>query len=387
MTGTISTAFLSRLEAQRENLIAEAEAWTRSLPEGRLTPEQDLRYRNYRSDLQGIAARIRDTKSELQRMGDYALKNTGGVNTATYGRMWATRVAEKLRRSMSRDDGEQRAVVSGSVDIPALVEPDVVDIARPTRLLDILVNRRVADGHAIEYVRQIVRDTQADVVPDGQLKPTSVYTVEAVQDHCRVLAHLSEPTPNRIWADHSNLQSWLTSEMFGGLADALEAQIVAGDGSGENFDGILSVSGTTAVPFATDVPTTLRSAVTALQLIGEVPNAWVMHPSDAQAIDLLRWGTAGGLLTEGYAGGGGEGTSSNIFGSTLQRVVCKSIPPGTAVLADWSKMALYERESANLAIDVGGDLFARNQFICRAEMRAVSAVLRPSAFAVVDLTA
>jgi HK97 family phage major capsid protein len=185
----------------------------------------------------------------------------------------------------------------------------------------------------------------------------------------------------------SNLQSWLSSEMFGGLADALETQVIAGDGVGENFTGIFSVSGTTAVPFAVDVPTTLKSAVTALQVIGEVPNAWVMNPSDAQAIDLTRWGTAGGWLSEGYGGGGVVGDSSNIFGSDgLLRVVSNSVPAGTALLADWSKLSLYVREDANLAIDASGDLFTCNMFIACCEMRCVSAVLRPSAFRIVDIT-
>ena len=305
-----------------------------------------------------------------------------------YARGWAERVAEKLRRSMGGGLGEQRAVVSGSIDIPSLVEPEIVAIARPTRLIDLLVNRRVATGQAIEYFRQTVRTSNADVVPDAALKPTSIYTVEGVTDHMRVLAHLSEPTPNRLWADHSNLQSWLTAEMFGGLADALEAQVIAGDGVGENFDGILTVPGTTQVPFTVDAATTLRGAVTALQVIGEIPDAWVLNPADAGEIDLGRWGTSGGFLTEGYEGGGGEPSSNNIFGSGVsQRVVSNSIPAGTAVLADWSKLALYIREDANLAIDASGDLFTHNQFIARCEMRAVSAVLRPSAFAVVDLVA
>src|SRR3954451_6102648 len=37
----------------------------------------------------------------------------------------------------------------------------------------------------------------------------------------------------------------------------------------------------------------LRSALTALQLVGVQPNAWVLHPTDAQTIDLTPEGTGG----------------------------------------------------------------------------------------------
>ena len=177
--------------------------------------------------------------------------------------------------------------------------------------------------------------------------------------------------------------------MAEGVLDALEAQIVSGSGTGENMRGILNTAGTTAVPFATDAVTTLRSAITALQLKGENPNGWVMHPADAQAVDLTRWGTSGGLLTDGYATGAppGDPTSNNIFGSVTPRVVSPSIPQGTALLADWNQARLYQREGVRVDIDLSGaELFDKNLAKMRGEGRFGFAVLRPQAFAVVDLT-
>src|SRR5262249_34932895 len=155
-------------------------------------------------------------RSELARVGTLPGGLGGSQGALAYSRQWSQQVAEKLTRTMSRD-GETRAVDTGSMDIPSPVEPDVIDIARPARLVDLLTHRRVAPGQAIEYYRQTVRTTNANVVADAALKPTSVYTLVAVIDQCRVLAHLSEETPQRLWDDHNNLQSWLQSEMFGGL--------------------------------------------------------------------------------------------------------------------------------------------------------------------------
>ena len=306
-----------------------------------------------------------------------------------YGRAWAGQVAERVTRAMSRDS-ESRAVVSGSIDIPSLVETEIIPIARPLRLIDLFSNRIALEGNAFEYYVQTVRNNQARPVADNQVKPTSVLTVEPVTDRCRVVAHLSEPTPIRLWDDHTELQSWLTSEMIGGVLDALEAQVIGGDGVAENFVGLLNTDGLTEVPFSTDAVTTLRKAVTALQTLGETPTGWALNPADAELIDLERAGTAGVFLSEGYATGvtpGSEPSSNNIFGTTAPRVISPSVPQGTAILGDFSKLRIYVRLDATLAIDASGELFTRNQFVARAEGRYGLGVLRPSAFAVADLTA
>jgi Phage capsid family len=126
--------------------------------------------------------------------------------------------------------------------------------------------------------------------------------------------------------------------------------------------------------------------LTALQKIGVAPNAWAISPDDAQAVDLARWGTNGGFLADGVTNG--NASSGNIFGGTeIQRVVSPSVPAGTAILGDWSKIGLYVREGVRIDIDAGGDLFTKNQAVLRGECRVGMGVLMPPSFAVIDLTA
>lgn len=177
---------------------------------------------------------------------------------------------------------------------------------------------------------------------------------------------MSEPAPIRLWYDHEEFVSWLNAGLVQGVWDALEKQIVSGDGTGENMLGLLATPGTTQVPFATDAATTLRSAVTALQVLGEVPNGWALNPVDAQAIDLARWGASGGFLSEGYSTGvapGNDPSSNNIFGTDVKRVVSNSVPAGTAILGDFSKLRLYVRQDAHLDVDASGVLFTKNEFV------------------------
>ena len=344
------------------------------------------------ADLRDLDEAIEEYRSELQRAAippQYAQLG-GGLDAMSFGRAWAEQVSEKLQRSMG-GGLEQRVVVSGSIDIPQLVEVGIIPIARPVRLIDLFSNRAPLDGNAFEYFVQSVRTNAATAVADAATKPTSVLTVTPHQDRARVIAHLSEPAPVRLWYDHDEFVAWLTSEMVNGVLDGLEHQIIAGDGTGENMTGLLNTAGVTAVAFATDVVTTLRSALTALQIKGETPTGWALHPTDAEAVDLLRWGTSGGFLSEGYATGlapgvSDSGSSNNVFGPDIRRVVSPTVPVGTAILGDFTKLRVYVRQDAHLDVDASGPLFTTNQFIARGEGRYGIGVLRPSAFAKIALS-
>lgn len=270
-----------------------------------------------------------------------------------------------------------KALLSGTVDVPSPITTDVVRTAQvPTSFLDLITNRRPIDGtNTFNYLKQTVRTNNAAPVADGAVKPTSVYTVQEVEDRVRVIAHLSEAIPERYLADHRELQRFLEVEMRAGLMLALESQVATGSGTGENMTGLLTVSGTTAVAFATDTLTTARKAVTALQNIGEQPNAWVLNPADNEAFDLLKSTTGEYLREQGDA----------LW--RLPRVVSAKVPAGTAILGDWRYAQLVIRQNATLAAGQPGDLFTRNQVQLRLEGRYGFAVLRPSAFAIVDLTA
>ncbi|MCG5431801.1 phage major capsid protein [Mycobacterium sp. MYCO198283] len=387
---------LDRLVALRDQAAAKVTAILDNAEgEGRthLTPEETTEWRQRTAHIAELDELIEHQRGELQRSGKLnhdaqrvrQASGQPGGGAESESAAWAQRAAQAIH-SMG---GEGRALTSGAVDVPRLVEPTVTPMARPKRLIDLLVNRKQLEGNAFEYFRQTVRTNNAAPVADNALKPTSVLTTTAVQDRARVIAHLSEPAPIRLLQDVEGLEQWLATEMAEGVLDALERQVIVGNGTGENMLGVRAVPGTTQVAYATSVPTTMRKALSALQLAGEAPNAVVMHPTDAETVDLTRWGTDGGFLTGGYANdpGAGFGTSANIFGGPeIQRVISPSVPAGTALLADWSVVRLYVREAVNVLLDMSGELFTKNQFIARGEGRFGLGVLRPSAIAVIDLT-
>ncbi|MFZ0225700.1 MAG: hypothetical protein WAL41_01880, partial [Mycobacterium sp.] len=72
--------------------------------------------------------------------------------------------------------------------------------------------------------------------------------------------------------------------------------------------------------------------------------------------------------------------------SGLKRVITPSIPVGTAILGDFTRLKVYVRQDAHIDVDASGPLFTTNQFVARGEGRYGIGVLRPSAFARCDLT-
>lgn len=384
---------LERLQALRNSraldrkaLIARVEA----RGDTHLTLGETEKIKIMTAEIADLDAQIRYEEGELKRSGrldpEIARIITATAVAESRGDDWATRAADALRRLGGNE--ERSYVASGSVDVPRLIDPAVTAKARPARLIDLLVNRGRLESNAFEYFRQTVRTNNATPVADLGTKPTSVFTVTPISDRARVIAHLSEPVPIRLFQDATDVVDWLRSEMVEGVLDAVESQVISGVGTGENLTGVLTIAGTTGVAFATDVATTLRKAVTALQVAGERPNAWILHPSDAEAIDLMKEATGGvGFLNDGGYTNSLAG-SNNVFGGEgIARVVSNSVPAGTAILADWSRVRLEVREDVRLDVDTSGANFATNAATFRCETRVGLAHLRPSAFAIVDLTA
>ena len=343
-----------------------------------------------------------------------------GYNGHTYGRKdpqmkttaeWGAAALKSVRTAAGTERAGVKALVSGTIGVADPISPDVVAMpSAPRTLLDLLRGGTGQDGTGTEpyryetteqhagslvygdgdgrgntysFLRQTVRENNAAPVADGALKPTSLYTLEEVEGRYRVIAHLSEPVPQRFFHDDDSLGTFLAREMANGLAEELEAQALNGDGVGENFTGILSTSGIQSQTWAGDLFTTTRKALTSLQAYGVTPTAWALNPMDAELFDLAREGAGDGAFLLG-----GPGTAAGTAALwALPRVTSVAVPRGTGVLADWTSARLLTRQDATLHVDAGGEHFKHNTAQFRLEGRYGLAVQRPAGFVSVDLTA
>lgn len=247
---------------------------------------------------------------------------------------------------------------------------------------------------AVEYARQLTITNAAAPVPESTTdavdatptlaegyKPQSALTFEKVTTVVVTIAHWLAAT-KRTLSDVGQIRTLIDSFLRFGLEEELEDQIVSGDGTGENFDGILTVTGTQAQAFSTNPIETIRKALTKVRTVGRArPTAVALNPADDEALDLAK------DTTNRYYGAGPFGTGpSTIWG--YPRIVTEAVPAGTAIVADWRFAALWDREQTTISVtDSHADFFIRNLVAILAEMRAAFGVIRPSAFVIADLTA
>jgi hypothetical protein len=97
-----------------------------------------------------------------------------------------------------------------------------------------------------------------------------------VDGRLHVVAHVSEPIDKYVLSDGPSLAQFVQLEMVEGLHQAVEHQLIDGDGTGENLRGIANTSGIQTQPLVTDAILTARSAITKVEVLGFTPYYFVM---------------------------------------------------------------------------------------------------------------
>lgn len=260
---------------------------------------------------------------------------------------------------------------------------------RPFTLLD-LIRRLDTTSDTIEYVRITGYTNAAAPVAEATaatgvtgLKPESAMLTAKVTDRVRTIAHWI-PATTRVLSDAPQIRSIIDQFLRDGLQEELEDQVIAGNGAGENLPGILNTPGLTAQPYvATGTPllTTTRKARTAVRVVGRaVPTAYVFHPADWEALDLLQ-----DAENRYYFGGPREMMTPRLWGLTVAE--SEAMPPGRALCGDMRQCVLWDRMQTAIYVGTINDDFIRNLIRILAEMRAGFGVLRPAAIVDIDLTA
>ena len=280
----------------------------------------------------------------------------------------------------------------------AFVQTDYTGIYEPLGRFPLtlrdLVSVRTTTSDLVEFVRQTAQVTQATPVAESSVttysgatgevsgeKPEGTSTWAKITAAVKTIA-VWIPATKRALSDVGQLRGLIDQELRDDLAEEEENQIVNGDGVGENFDGILSTAGVLVQAWNTDILTTTRQAKTTLRVTGRSrPTGWLINPSDWETIELLQDGSNryywGGPLTNG---------EPRLWGVPV--VECESIAEGQAILGDFRKAVIWDRQRASLSVsDSHSDFFIRNMVAILAEERLAFGLIRPSAFVIVDMSA
>ncbi|KEF04625.1 MULTISPECIES: phage major capsid protein [Streptomyces] len=272
---------------------------------------------------------------------------------------------------------------------------------RPLRLRDV-VTSGTTTSDTVEYVRVTsvtnaaapVAEATTSAAPTapggagalvnatgGGYKPESALAAAKVTAPVKTIAHWI-PVTKRALSDAAQIRTLIDAFLRYGLEEELEDQMIQGDNTGENFEGLGNISGVQAQAWDTNALVTLRKAKTKVRTIGRsVANAYLLNPQDVETIDLLTDNE------NRYYFGGPSGTGSAQPLWNLPVIETEAVPAGTGYVGDFRKAILWDREQATIQMtDSHLDFFVRNLVAILAEMRAAFGVVQPNAFVEIDLT-
>lgn len=288
------------------------------------------------------------------------------------------RMAESMRAVSTNTSPSIKGLVPGGetiVPVPIVNSEPVVSTGiheRAPRLLDLLpVTVRSAAIYSILRQAVVANPGTASVVAPGDLKPTKKLGVARADSRLRVVAVLSEAIDKYLLEDASNLKQWVGSELADAIQDALELQILSGNGAGENFQGLATASGIQTQAFDTDRYVTLAGSLAKLQNLGLTPSFVALSAADALAIQTTR--NAQGAFE---LGGVVDAAARTLWGTRW--AVVPGLATGDAyVVADDSVGLSTDNAGVRVEWGTPGENFQRNQITARVEGRFNLDIMKP----------
>ena len=225
-------------------------------------------------------------------------------------------------------------------------------------------------------------------------------TAEATLDFTEKTASIRKigvflPVTEELLADVNGIQGYVNSRLGTMIKLRLDGQIMDGDGSAPNLDGLLNTSGINSFAYGSYSGELGRlgqiyQAITEIRKDAFVePDAIIMHPSDWY--DIITSVTDVATTTSGaaaknplfvVAGGFGDGVAPRLWG--LPVVTSSAVNAGTQMVGKFGggeAAHLVMRQGLDLAVsDSHSDFFLKGKLAIRATMRVGLVVYRPTAF-------
>lgn len=267
------------------------------------------------------------------------------------------------------DSGE--AFVEGQRVIPSPL------LRRRPSIRDVL-SGGTTTANSIEYPRRLSRTNGAAPQVEGATKGESSLAYSLLVAPVRTLATWL-PASKQVLDDSTMLAGLIDFELRRNLRDVEEAQLLHGDGTGVNLQGIVALATAYAAPFAISSPTMIDTLLLALaQLESDTENEGsfiAVNPLDWRRIQSLK-------ATDGSYLSGSPFTASDV-----ERLWSLPIVPTPAMVVDnflvGDGMAaqVFDRQQATVEVSTEDrDNFIRNMVTIRAEERLALAIYRPTGF-------
>lgn len=340
---------------------------------------------------QGEDRRAMSPGDQFVRSGQYLdLKNRGLLTSSL----------NRLDFGVSMEDGtsllQWKAVLfgtsatSGGAWVQNDVQSRLIDLLqREINIMD-LIPRLQTDSDTIEYVQQTTFTNSAAFTLEastltatgaaGGVKQESALAYQTVTAPVKTIAHWL-PVTNRMLADAPGIRGVINSQLLLGLQLVVEAQVISGDGTGENLTGILNTASVQSLAKGTNNEVdALFIARTMTRTGGKLPpTAIVMNPIDFQQVRLLRENSATATLGQYLMGPPNTLGTPTVWG--LPVIESENIAADTVLVGNFQQgVSLFDREQSAIRVGLVNDQLIRNQQTILAEQRLAFVVWRPAAF-------
>lgn len=254
---------------------------------------------------------------------------------------------------------------------------------RQMTIRDLLMPGETASGN-VEYVKETGYTNNAAPVAEGSQKPKSDITFNLESAPVRTIAHIFKAS-RQILDDAPALRSYIDGRARYGLQFKEEVQLLNGDGTGQNINGLVPQATDFAPAFTPDAVTgidRLRLAILQVVLAEYPATAFVLNPIDWAKIELTK--DLGGNYIIGSPQGALTPRLWNLPVVSTQAMASGEFLTGAFNIA----AQIFDRMEIEVLLSSENvDDFEKNMFTIRAEERLALAVYRPEAFVTGDVEA
>lgn len=259
------------------------------------------------------------------------------------------------------------------VRVPGIIEP----FQRQLRVRDVIGSARTTSS-SIEYVKETSFTNNAAPVAETTLKPKSDLTFDMSNSPVRTIAHIFKIS-RQMLDDGPALASYIARRGTYGLKRVEEAQLLNGDGTGQNLHGIIPQATAFAPGWVADSETPIDRI---LQAISQAEDS--EFEVNAVVLNKRDWRK----MTGQKDGEGRYLSAASPFGTTDPRlwnlpvVATNAIAAGEFLTGAFGEAAtIFDRLDVEVLISTeNNDDFERNMATIRIEERLALAVFRPDAF-------
>lgn len=261
---------------------------------------------------------------------------------------------------------------AGDLIVPNRAEPVLLPRRRLT-VRDLLTVERVEAGGSVDVPKQTTRTNSAAPVAEGAAKPESDLAFDLESIPFRVIAHWQKAS-KQVLDDVPRLKALIDGELLYGLAVVEEAQLLFGDGTGQNIEGMVAQATAFSAPFIPDdlqtMIDTIGLAINQAALTDLPPDGVVLHPSDWWRMRLLKDDDGNYILGDPLSP-----VPPNLFG--LPVVPTQAMTVDKFLVGAFKAQTLFDRWEARVDVGFVNDDFTKNLVTVLAEERVGLAVRYP----------